>query len=954
MRSARGAMAHLQQFRVFTKELTDAQATSDLFSEDDKKGIILGCTTTTGPPPRETRAATPRVASLRDTLQSQRESGGGDFDDAATDVGDSPEDDLAQGRAPSGGRAWISFEADELATPVDTDDAASLVSVDSISTLDTDDAASTATSVDDLVIQFEVDLHSACREFDGLTQDAPLEFSPSGTVSDDVALRMLHATQTTNVMAGILPATTLLPGLGHALDSKDRKLRVDVLGTGTAGGAPSFVHSRSAPRHYVKGDFKVASDHHGKTDGEPDKDADKEPDGQPSGTDSAKPSVSGSAYEESEKPSVSGPAYGESDRAGTDPPTSDWTTDSLAVAPLRGEIATPLSFKFPFAAAFGESGESHSELWTRLGLGELARGHFDYTASAIVAASTGNVSDAVLAGSIPDGLGSRGSTLGLAFCRSSTDCTVMYCGPLFDRLALAQWQLVTLPAFGPGLYLLRLGSDGDVDGTFVMIIQFPSASGPMVGESSRDNKKSSASGSTDGEFSDATAQARIPVVHLSEIVGRTILVDPQEDGQQFRARVFEATKEQDKEQDKDEVVHKFLVFVNDDQYEELLSSNDVVDHFRHYDNDAEATVWKFCCIVAHEGPLCQTDKSYKGSLYNVMVEWKNGETTFEQLSLIAADDPISCALYAKDHDLLELDGCKRFKKPQVKLRSFRTAPKDKYGYEVPRDYDHALALGKQNVTSPLEKGDHPEMDTSELLVAEGAQIYQLLIGALQWAVTLVRFTLATVVMTLSLFRCKITGRSMTGILGFVHQLLLEWYSKKQATVETATYGSEFVGSVELRNTLRYLGVPETQPHFSSSVWTRHYELVATDSMYSDTMNSTARILTATTTLSGLSVQNIISNIFGVPLVAVHKELYANRMGSNDDIHGRIPKTHSVPAARYMLLLGSDGDYDDVLSEHYGYQGAWPLLMALLFWGAWSLLMPLLFWSGDTKDLISQE
>ena len=375
---------HRQFLQQFASPPRSGATTSDLFSEE--KGIILGrTTTTTDPPPHGTREATPRVASLRDTLQLQRESGGGDFDDAATDVGDSPEDDLAQGRAPSGGSAWISFEADELATPVDTDDAASLVSVDSISTLDTDDAASTATSVDDLVIQFEVDLHSACREFDGLTQDAPLEFSPSGTVSDDVVLPMLHTTQTTNVMARILPATTLLPGLGHALDSKDRKLRVDVLGTGTAGGAPSFVHSRSAPRHYVKGDFKVASDHHGKTDGEPDKDADKEPDGQPSGTDSAKPSVSGSAYEESEKPSVSGPAYGESDRADTDPPTSDWTTDSLAVAPLRGEIAIPLSFSFfkfslaSFAAAFGESEESLSELWNRLGLGELwnrlAHGH---------------------------------------------------------------------------------------------------------------------------------------------------------------------------------------------------------------------------------------------------------------------------------------------------------------------------------------------------------------------------------------------------------------------------------------------------------------------------------------------------------------------------------------------------------------------------------------------------
>ena len=43
---------------------------------------------------------------------------------------------------------------------------------------------------------------------------------------------------------------------------------------------------------------------------------------------------------------------------------------------------------------------------------------------------------------------------------------------------------------------------------------------------------------------------------------------------------------------------------------------------------------------------------------------------------------------------------------------------------------------------------------------------------------------------------------------------IDWYSKKQATVETATYGSEFVAAricveqiIDLRNTLRYLGVP---------------------------------------------------------------------------------------------------------------------------------------------------
>jgi hypothetical protein len=42
----------------------------------------------------------------------------------------------------------------------------------------------------------------------------------------------------------------------------------------------------------------------------------------------------------------------------------------------------------------------------------------------------------------------------------------------------------------------------------------------------------------------------------------------------------------------------------------------------------------------------------------------------------------------------------------------------------------------------------------------------------------------------------------------------DWYTRKQATLETATHGSEFVAAriatyqiIDLRTTLRYLGVP---------------------------------------------------------------------------------------------------------------------------------------------------
>ncbi len=59
---------------------------------------------------------------------------------------------------------------------------------------------------------------------------------------------------------------------------------------------------------------------------------------------------------------------------------------------------------------------------------------------------------------------------------------------------------------------------------------------------------------------------------------------------------------------------------------------------------------------------------------------------------------------------------------------------------------------KQNVTSPLEKGDHPELDTSELLDFDGIQKYQSLIGALQWVISIGRFDVMTHVMTLSSFR----------------------------------------------------------------------------------------------------------------------------------------------------------------------------------------------------------
>jgi hypothetical protein len=58
------------------------------------------------------------------------------------------------------------------------------------------------------------------------------------------------------------------------------------------------------------------------------------------------------------------------------------------------------------------------------------------------------------------------------------------------------------------------------------------------------------------------------------------------------------------------------------------------------------------------------------------------------------------------------------------------------------------ASPRKNMRSPLEKGDHPELDASELLDEIGIAQYQSLIGSLQWAVTLGRIDIAPAVIEL--------------------------------------------------------------------------------------------------------------------------------------------------------------------------------------------------------------
>jgi hypothetical protein len=67
---------------------------------------------------------------------------------------------------------------------------------------------------------------------------------------------------------------------------------------------------------------------------------------------------------------------------------------------------------------------------------------------------------------------------------------------------------------------------------------------------------------------------------------------------------------------------------------------------------------------------------------------------------------------------------------------------------------HFKESPNQKHISPLVKGDHPELNTSEFLDQDGIDIYQSLVGAMRWAISIGRWDIQSAVMTLSSFRAQ--------------------------------------------------------------------------------------------------------------------------------------------------------------------------------------------------------
>ena len=209
-----------------------------------------------------------------------------------------------------------------------------------------------------------------------------------------------------------------------------------------------------------------------------------------------------------------------------------------------------------------------------------------------------------------------------------------------------------------------------------------------------------------------------------DLIGRTFLLPKNEQGERLRAtikrKVIETSKLLDDQHDNAIDKINFHLDVGHGRAEAIMSYVQILDHLDQQEQQED--LYKFRAITGHQGPLSPQDENYKGSKYNVMVEWETGEITDEPLSLIAADDPVTCAEYAKKHDLLHLDGWKRLKHiaknqkqqtraiNQSKIRQVRRSAVYQFGFLIPKDYKQALQLDEQNGNSKWYDATKLEMD----------------------------------------------------------------------------------------------------------------------------------------------------------------------------------------------------------------------------------------------------
>ena len=126
-----------------------------------------------------------------------------------------------------------------------------------------------------------------------------------------------------------------------------------------------------------------------------------------------------------------------------------------------------------------------------------------------------------------------------------------------------------------------------------------------------------------------TSSKPLPGFSPDDIVGRTFLLPPGDNGESLQAKVTRKVVE-DIEQAEGERVQKlsFILCIGNGKLEEIISYNQLVDHLEtaaNDDNEISDDLFKFRALIGHHGLLKPTDPNWKGCKYNVMLIGRLGE-----------------------------------------------------------------------------------------------------------------------------------------------------------------------------------------------------------------------------------------------------------------------------------------------------------------------------------------
>ena len=212
---------------------------------------------------------------------------------------------------------------------------------------------------------------------------------------------------------------------------------------------------------------------------------------------------------------------------------------------------------------------------------------------------------------------------------------------------------------------------------------------------------------------------RLPKFSPEELIGLSFIKES--DGQKFRAVVVK------KILDDDAAEHqkiKFLVSKGNGDYDEIMAYAELsalIESQREEEFLNPDRPWIYKDIIGHEGPLTPKDPNYKGCIYNVLVQWEDGSETYEPLTIIKKDDPVTCAKYAKEYGLLDKPGWKSLKRianrtklftrmlNQAKMSSRRNGPIYKFGVQVPRNKTDARKLDAANNDTKWHDAEQAEL-----------------------------------------------------------------------------------------------------------------------------------------------------------------------------------------------------------------------------------------------------